>query len=131
MIVRVLIADDDPLIRDVLRDVLDDEPDLRVVAVATDAREAVELAGQHAPAVVVLDVRMPWGGGPHAASAILRRAPATRILAFSAHTDPGTVDDMRRAGVSDYLAKGVRNTELVAAVRRLGARQVVVRKQRP
>jgi DNA-binding NarL/FixJ family response regulator len=120
MIVRVLIADDDPLIRDVLRDVLDDEPDLEVVAVARDAREAVELAEQHSPTVVVLDVRMPHGGGSHAATEILQRAPGTRILAFSAYTDAGAVDEMRRAGVSDYLAKGVRNTELVAAVRRLG-----------
>ena len=120
MIVRVLIADDDPLIRDVLRDVLDDEPDLEVVAVASDAREAVELAERHSPAVVVLDVRMPLGGGSHAASEILHRAPETRILAFSAYTDVGAVDEMRRAGVADYLAKGVRNTELVEAVRRLG-----------
>jgi DNA-binding NarL/FixJ family response regulator len=120
VIVRVLIADDDPLIRDVLRDVLDDEPDLEVVAVAADAREAVELAGQHAPAVVVLDVRMPFGGGSAAASEIIQRAPGTRILAFSAYADAGAVDEMRRAGVTDYLAKGVRNTELVAAVRRLG-----------
>lgn len=122
MIVRILIADDDPLIRDVLRDVLDDQPDMEVVAVAADAREAVELAERHAPAVVVLDVRMPCGGGSHAAAEILQRAPGTRILAFSAYTDPGAVDEMRRAGVTDYLAKGVRNTELVAAVRRLGER---------
>jgi DNA-binding NarL/FixJ family response regulator len=119
MIVRVLIADDDPLIRDVLRDVLDDEPDLEVVAVAADAREAVELAERHSPAVVVLDVRMPFGGGSYAAAEILQRAPGTRILAFSAYSDAGAVDEMRRAGVTDYLAKGVRNTELVAAVRRL------------
>ncbi|NKE60566.1 response regulator transcription factor [Lentzea sp. PSKA42] len=116
----MLIADDDPLIRDVLRDVLDDEPDLEVVAVAADAREAVELAERHSPAVVVLDVRMPFGGGSYAAAEILQHAPATRILAFSAYTDSGAVDEMRRAGVSDYVAKGVRNTELVAAVRRLG-----------
>jgi DNA-binding NarL/FixJ family response regulator len=122
VIVRILIADDDPLIRDVLRDVLDDEPDMEVVAVAADAREAVELVERHAPMVVVLDVRMPFGGGPHAATEILQRAPGTRILAFSAYTDIGAIDEMRRAGVNDYLEKGVRNTELVAAVRRLGVR---------
>jgi DNA-binding NarL/FixJ family response regulator len=122
VILRVLIADDDPLIRDVLRDVLDDEPDMEVVAVASDAREAVELAERHLPAVVLLDVRMPFGGGAHAATEILQRAPGTRILAFSAYTDPGAVDEMRRAGVTEYVAKGVRNTELVAAVRRLGIR---------
>jgi DNA-binding NarL/FixJ family response regulator len=120
VILRVLIADDDPLIRDVLRDVLDDEPDMEVVAVASDTREAVELAERHAPAVIVLDVRMPGGGGAHAAKEILQRTPDARILAFSAYTDAGAVDEMRRAGVTDYVAKGVRNTELVAAVRRLG-----------
>jgi DNA-binding NarL/FixJ family response regulator len=122
VIVRVLIADDDPLIRDVLRDVLDDQPDMEVVAVAADAREAVELAERHTPAVVVLDIRMPYGGGTHAATEILHRVPDARILAFSAYTDAGAVDEMRRAGVADYLAKGVRNVELVAAVRRLGVR---------
>jgi DNA-binding NarL/FixJ family response regulator len=118
--VRVLIADDDPLIRDVLRDVLDDEPDLEVVAVAADAREAVELAELHSPSVVLLDVRMPHGGGARAATEILQRAPGTRIVAFSAYTDVGAVEEMRRVGVTEYLAKGVRNTELVAVVRRLG-----------
>jgi DNA-binding NarL/FixJ family response regulator len=118
--VRVLIADDDPLIRDVLRDVLDEEPDLEVVAVASDAREAVELAELHSPSVVVLDVRMARGGGARAATEILQRAPGTRIVAFSAYTDAGAVDEMRRAGVTEYLAKGVRNTELIDVVRRLG-----------
>jgi DNA-binding NarL/FixJ family response regulator len=120
VILRILIADDDPLIRDVLRDVLDDEPDMEVVAVASNAREAVELAERHSPSVVVLDVRMPHGGGSHAATEILRHAPGTRILAFSAYVDVGAVDEMRRAGVTVYLPKGVRNTELVAAVRSLG-----------
>lgn len=120
MILTVLIADDDPLIRGVLRDVLDDEPDIEVVAVAADAREAVELAERHAPVIVLLDVRMPHGGGSRAAAEILHRAPGTRILAFSAYTDTGAVEEMRRAGVTEYLAKGVRNTELVATVRRIG-----------
>jgi DNA-binding NarL/FixJ family response regulator len=114
----VLISDDDEMIRDALREVLEAEPDIEVVGTAGDADEAIELAGEHAPAVVVLDVRMPGGGGPRAAREILRRRPGTRILAFSAYDDSGTVAEMMRAGSVEYLLKGASNTEIVAAVRR-------------
>nr|WP_260408373.1 response regulator transcription factor [Planomonospora venezuelensis] len=116
----VLIGDDDPMIRDVLREVLEAEPDLDVVAVACDAGESIRLAERHAPAVVILDVRMS-GGGAHAAREILRRLPGTRVMAFSAYGDPGVVAEMNRAGVVEYILKGVPNTEIVAAVRRLAA----------
>ncbi|HEY0454349.1 response regulator transcription factor [Actinophytocola sp.] len=119
---RVLISDDDPMIRDALRDVLEAEPDIAVVAVAGDADEAIALAEQHSPAVAVLDVRMPGGGGPRAAREIRVRSPHTRILAFSAYDDSGTVAEMTRAGIVEYLLKGAPNTEIVAAVRRVGTR---------
>ena len=115
---RVLISDDDPMIRAALREVLDAEPDIAVVAVAGDADEAITLAERHSPAVALLDVRMPGGGGPRAAREILERSPATRILAFSAYDDSGTVAEMMRAGIVEYLLKGVPNNEIVAAVRR-------------
>jgi DNA-binding NarL/FixJ family response regulator len=120
MTLRVLISDDDPMIRDALREVLEAEPDIAVVAVAGDADEAIELAVQYSPTVVVLDVRMPGGGGPRAAREILEFAPRTRILAFSAYDDSGTVAEMMRAGSVEYLLKGAPNTEIVAAVRRAG-----------
>lgn len=119
---RVLVADDDPMIREALREVLDAQPDLEVVAVAKDADEAIELTGQHEPAVVVLDVRMPGGGGARAAREIGPRSPSTRILAFSAYADAQVIAEMRDVGVSEYLLKGVANAEIVAAVRRLGSR---------
>ncbi|MEV4223089.1 response regulator transcription factor [Nonomuraea sp. NPDC049725] len=115
--VTVLVADDEPLIREVLAEVLEAEPGLTVVAVAADAGEAAELAELHRPAVAVLDVRMP-GGGAWAAREIRRRSPATRVVAFSAYGDSGSVDEMRRAGVTTYLLKGLPNTAIVAAVRR-------------
>lgn len=120
-LLRVLISDDDPMIRDALREVLEAEADIEVVGVAADADEAIALAEEHTPAVVVLDVRMPGGGGPRAAREILLRAPATRILAFSAYDDSGTVAEMTRAGIVEFLLKGASNTEIVAAVRRAGA----------
>ncbi len=117
---RVLISDDDPMICDALREVLQAEPDLEVVAVAQHTDEAIALAERHTPAVAVLDVRMAGGGGARAAREIRHCSPDTRIVAFSAYADRAAIDDMRRAGASEYLLKGVANAEIVAAVRRLG-----------
>jgi DNA-binding NarL/FixJ family response regulator len=122
--ITVLVCDDDAMIRDALREVLDAQPGLSVVALARDGVEAAALAGRHAPAVALLDVRMP-GGGAKAAREIHRQSPTTRILAFSAHDDAATVARMREAGASEYLVKGAPNHALVAAVRRLGTRQEV------
>ena len=116
---RVLICDDDPMIREALREVLQATPDLEVVAVATNTDEAILLAERHAPTVAILDIRMPGGGGPRAARELRLRFPELAILAFSAYGDTRAVDDMRRAGASGHLLKGVRNSEIVAAVRRL------------
>jgi DNA-binding NarL/FixJ family response regulator len=118
---RVLVADDDPMIRLALSEVLDAEADLQVVAIAEDAVQAVSLAETHGPDVAVLDVRMPGGGGAHAAREIRLRSPRTQLLAFSAYDDSGTVDELKRLGVREYLIKGVTNAEIVAAVRRAGA----------
>lgn len=119
--VRVLVADDDPMIRLALSEVLAAETDLQVVAIAEDAVQAIALAELHDPDVAVLDVRMPGGGGTHAAREIRARSPRTRLLAFSAYDDSGTVDELKRLGVREYLIKGVTNAEIVAAVRRAGA----------
>jgi DNA-binding NarL/FixJ family response regulator len=118
--VRVLISDDDEMIRAVLKEVLDEEPDIAVVAVASDADEAIRLAEHHRPAVAVLDVRMPGGGGARAAREIARCSPDTAILAFSAYADRTSMAGLAAAGVTEYLVKGVPNTKIVEAVRRLG-----------
>ena len=117
---RVLISDDDVLIRDVLKEVLDEEPDIAVVAVAADADEAIRLAEHHRPAVAVLDVRMPGGGGARAAREIARCSPGTAILAFSAYADRASMAGLAAAGVTEYLVKGAPNRVIVEAVRRLG-----------
>ncbi|MFD8494524.1 response regulator transcription factor [Amycolatopsis sp. NPDC059657] len=117
----VLVSDDDPMIREALRDVLDAEPDFDVIATASDTDEAIELAARFTPSVVVLDVRMPGGGGTRATREIRVRSPRTRILAFSAYSDLGMVREMEKLGAAEYLVKGVTNAEIVAAVRRLGS----------
>jgi DNA-binding NarL/FixJ family response regulator len=118
---RVLVADDDPMMRLALSEVIEAEADLHVVAVAKDAEEATEFAVLHTPDVAVLDVRMPHGGGTRAAREIRTRSPHTQLLAFSAYDDSGVAEELMRLGVREYLIKGVTNAELVAAVRRAGA----------
>jgi DNA-binding NarL/FixJ family response regulator len=90
--VKALVAEDSAVLRDALADLIQDEPGLELVGVAIDAEEAIIMADVHQPEVAVLDVKMPGGGGSHAASGISRVSPATRILAFSAYEDRDSVD---------------------------------------
>jgi DNA-binding NarL/FixJ family response regulator len=116
--VKVLVAEDSSVLRDALADLIGDEPGLELVGVAIDAEEAIIMAGVHQPAVAVLDVKMPGGGGSHAAIGISRVSPATRILAFSAYEDRDSVEAMLAAGAFGYLVKGSRMDEVVTAILR-------------
>lgn len=116
--ITVLVCDDDIRICDALREVLDSQPDLEAVAVTQDAREAAALAERHRPMVAIVDVRMP-GGGAQAVRGVRERSPNTRILAFSAHNDNGSIDEMRGAGAQRYLVKGTPIRQIIAAVREL------------
>ncbi|WP_407925064.1 response regulator [Amycolatopsis pittospori] len=118
---RVLVADDNPVIGDALRALLETEPDIEVVGIAVNAGEAVALAELLSPEVAVLDVRIPGGGGAWIAREIRKRVPRTRLMAFSAHSDTRSIAQMASAGVTEYLVKGSPNTEIVAAIRRLCA----------
>jgi DNA-binding NarL/FixJ family response regulator len=106
--VKVLVAEDSSVLRDALADLIGDEPGLELVGVAIDAEEAIIMAGVHQPAVAVLDVKMPGGGGSHAAIGI----------AFSAYEDRDSVEAMLAAGAFGYLVKGSRMDEVVTAILR-------------
>lgn len=103
---RILIAEDDPAVRDALSALIESESDLTVVAAVGDAEAAIAAAAETTPDVALLDVRMPGGGGVHAARGIRGRSPGTRVIALSAHEDRGTVLEMLQAGVVGYLVKG-------------------------
>jgi DNA-binding NarL/FixJ family response regulator len=118
---RVLVADDDPMLRMALSEVIEAEVDLHVIAAAADAEEAADLAERHTPDVAVVDVRMPRGGGSHATREIRIRSPRTQVLAFSAYDDSGAAEELKRLGAREFLVKGITNAEIVAAVRRAGA----------
>jgi EAL domain-containing protein (putative c-di-GMP-specific phosphodiesterase class I) len=114
----VLIADDDPVLRDALAALIQAEESMELVGVATDAGQVVELAGTLAPDVAVIDVRMPEGGGAAAARGIRQVSPSTRIVALSAYEDRTTVLEMLRAGAVGYVVKGTSTREIAEAISR-------------
>ena len=116
---RVLIADDDANIRDALRELLESEDGLEVVAVATDAVEAIDAAAREHPDVAIIDVKMPGGGGPAASRGILAESPMTRIVALSAYGDRASILEMLRAGAAAYLVKGSMPDEVTQTIQRV------------
>ncbi|GAC1340460.1 MAG: hypothetical protein NVSMB29_09360 [Candidatus Dormibacteria bacterium] len=120
--IRVLIADDEAILRDALCDLINDEDGFDVVAVADDAMVAIDAARRHQPDVALVDVRMP-GGGPEAARGIRAVSPGTRVLALSAAEGKETVFTMLSAGASGYLVKGTPVAGILDAVRNVAAGQ--------
>jgi PAS domain S-box-containing protein len=116
--IRVLVAEDELALQAALRDLIDNDDEFVVIAVASDADEAIAAAAEHEPDVALLDVRMPKGGGPKAARGIAEVSPATRVLALSAYEDQPTVVEMLRAGAVGYLVKGGPAGEILDAIRR-------------
>jgi two-component system NarL family response regulator len=121
--VRVLIADDHALFRRAIRAVLDDEQDIEVVAEAGDGDEAVLLAAEHAPDVVLLDVNMPKRSGIDAAREIKAQLPSTQVVMFTVSDDEADLFEAIKAGASGYLLKEVDPSEVASAVRQIHAGQ--------
>jgi len=115
--VRLLIADDDPVMRMRLVAIARGDPALELVASAADAEEAIALAVEHRPDVVLLDVEMPGGGGPRAAREIRAVLPGARVLALSAHSDDASRDDMAAAGADGYVVKGTPPADVARVLR--------------
>lgn len=122
--IRILLADDHALVREGIRHVLEADPALSVLAEAATAAEAVALAAEHRPDVVVLDVSMRGESGIHAAAQIRRAVPGARLLMLSMHDNPEYVAESVRAGADGYVLKDAAATELRDAVRLVhGGRQ--------
>lgn len=115
--VRILLADDHTVVRRGLRLVLDGEPDLEVVAEASDGHEAVELGLSEDVDLAVLDVTMPRLTGIQAARELSRRRPELRLLILSMHDNERYFFEALRAGASGYVLKSVADRDLVEACR--------------
>lgn len=124
--IRVLIADDHPLLRTGFRLVLDSQPDLQVVGEAGDGAAAVRLVGELTPDVVLMDVRMPGLDGIAATEQIVEQFPATRVLILTTFDLDEYAFSGLRAGASGFLLKDVAPERLLEAVRAVAAGDAVV-----
>jgi DNA-binding NarL/FixJ family response regulator len=116
-IVRVLLAEDHTIVRKGLRALLADEPDIEVIAEAEDGREAVQMAQQSLPDLVLMDLSMPGLNGLEATRQIKRRAPEVKVLVLTRHANEEYVFQILRAGASGYVVKSAAPAELVSAIR--------------
>jgi DNA-binding NarL/FixJ family response regulator len=115
--IRVLIADDHPILRAGLVSVLMREKDIEVVGEAADGQRAIALAREWKPDVVLMDLRMPVLDGVSAIEVIARECPATRVLALTSYDGDADVRRALKAGARGYLLKDMLVTSLVVAVR--------------
>lgn len=114
--IRVLIAEDDAPLREVMTDVILSEPTFELVGAVGDAESAIAAARAELPDVVILDVRMPGGGGVAATRGIRRVSTGTSVIAFTGHDDESIVAEMLDAGVTGYLLKGSPIEEIVQTI---------------
>ncbi len=121
MSIRVLLADDHTLMRAGLRMVVDAQPDLTVIGEANDGREAVAMARELKPDIVVMDIGMPSLNGIEAARQIRASLPDTQIVMLSMHSDEGYILRALKAGAKAYLLKDSAEADLARAMRAAAA----------
>ena len=124
--IKILIADDHAFVREGTRRILEQEPDLEVVAEAGDGEEAVRLASDLKPDVALIDVAMPKLDGIEATRQIKALCPAVAVLVLSAYDDDQFVFGLLEAGAAGYLLKSVRGHEIVDAIRAVDAGESVL-----
>ncbi|MBO8197989.1 response regulator transcription factor [Streptomyces smyrnaeus] len=126
MTVRVVLADDQPLVRAALQMVITDTTDVEVVGEAEDGAEAVRLVGEVAPDVVVMDIRMPGTDGIEATRLITTGTSAARVVVLTTFDDDDYVYGALRAGASGFLVKDMALDDILAAVRTVAAGDALI-----
>jgi DNA-binding NarL/FixJ family response regulator len=124
--VRVMVVDDQALVREGLMTLLGAAPDIAPVAAAADGEEAVRLAARHRPDVVLMDLRMPVVDGVEATRQIRAAQPETEIVVLTTHADEDSILDALRAGARGYLTKDAGIAEISRAVQAAAAHQAVL-----
>jgi DNA-binding NarL/FixJ family response regulator len=115
--VTVLIADDHALVRDGLKRVIDDQPDMVVLGEATNGADAVAQAQRLSPRIVLLDMSMPGEDGVTVAQRLVAACPEARVIAVTRHSDRVFVTQMLRVGAAGYVLKQSPSAELLRAMR--------------
>ncbi|GAA4160473.1 response regulator transcription factor [Gryllotalpicola daejeonensis] len=124
--IRVLVADDQAIVRDGLVTVLELLPDVEVVGEAADGLEAVRLAGELAPDVVLMDLRMPGLDGAAATERVLAASSTVAVLVLTTYADDASIVSALKAGARGYLTKDAGRAELAAAVRAVASGQTTL-----
>jgi DNA-binding NarL/FixJ family response regulator len=124
--IRVILADDHAVVRKGIREFLEEDPGIVVVAEAVNGEEALRLVGEHVPAVAVLDIQMPTMTGIEATRRIKAAHPGVRVLILTAYDDDPYVLALLRAGADGYILKNAGPDELVRAVKDVSAGGMVL-----
>ena len=124
--ISVLLVDDHSLVRRGFKRILEDEPDIKVVGEAGDGNEAIRLAEELKPNVIVMDCAMPSTSGLVATRKILSDAPDQKILMLSMHSEDTLVRQALEAGARGYVLKNAVDLELAGAIRKVVAGEVVL-----
>lgn len=124
--ISVLLVDDHSLVRRGFRRILEDAPDITVVGEASDGAEAVRLAGQLHPRLIVMDCALPGMSGLDATRRILHKFPEIAILMLSMHSEDTWVHQALDAGARGYILKSAVDMELITAIRRVVEGEIVL-----
>jgi len=124
--ITVLLVDDHHLVRRGFRRLLEDDPEITVVGEASDGEEAIRLAGELSPRVIVMDCALPGMGGIAATRRILESAADIAVLMLSMHSEDTLVRQALETGARGYVLKNALNLDLVAAVKRAAAGETVL-----
>ncbi|HEY9900452.1 MAG TPA: response regulator transcription factor [Pantanalinema sp.] len=125
--VRILLADDHAILRTGLKLMLSNVPNLEVVAEATDGAAALQLAEEHRPDLVIMDITMPGMNGIEATYELKRRLPATRVLMLTMHENEEMLFRTVQAGAAGYVLKKSADNELLDAIRQVMAGETFLR----
>jgi DNA-binding NarL/FixJ family response regulator len=123
---RIVLADDHAIVRSGLRGLIEQEDDMLVVGEADSGEDAVRLAAELQPDVVVMDLSMPGAGGLAATERITDESPDVRVLVLTMHDDRGHLVRLLEAGAAGYILKAAAGDELLRAIRAVGADQSYV-----
>lgn len=115
--IKVLLADDHVIVREGTKELVQRQPDMQVVAEASDGVEAVELARLYRPDVIVMDIAMPNMNGIEATKQIKKILPSTAVLILTAYDSDQYIMALLEAGAAGYLLKNVRGNQLIEAIR--------------